>query len=198
MTYGDNERVGIYRQDHGERLLVGEVKNKLMFVSGLSVHEQKWEVWVGKARVQCDTFFGAMRTASKMAKRIGEDSVFFSEMEMGKYAQGVLRREFKSDYVVGQKVQLDIPVAHSAFTGLSECISAECEVLEICSIGNNGWWIRMGYENGEFAALEEMDGQLSVQAPVGTVAWQAKDDEFLLACEKGVGLHVCKYGVRII
>lgn len=172
MAYGENETLGIYAHipDEGECSL-GEIRNRLVYDSRIPVHSQVWVVWIGRTRVECDSLHDAMNTAFKIAKRCGfPKGVGISALKDGVKRCNAKHLQPKSDYTVEQRLVLTVPAKHDIQTNESEYIAAECKVLEVEFRGSQGWWIRMGYEGGEFAAIESMDGQLEVQTPVGAKA----------------------------
>ena len=195
MSIGENEILGIYyRHDEKGKILLGSIRNRFYYDSRPPVHRQVWDVSIGRTRVECDSMIDAMETARKIAERVGfSEHVSIDSMDRRVLlAPRIMQRFPKSDYAVGQRLVLTVPVEHDALRNKSECIAAECEVREVDYRGSKGWWIRFGYEGGEFAAIESMDGRLEVQAPVGSEAAPPEGDG-LQGC---VNLHTAIRGVR--
>ena len=194
MAYGENETLGIYIGSPNHEGLLGTIRNRLEYDSKIPVHRQVWDINIGRIRVQCDSFSDALGTERKITQRLGIKGAHIGEIDPQiPPTREASRLIPQSDYTVGQRLVLTIPVKHDWISGEKECIAAECEILEVKPLGSTSWWLRIKYDAGEFAALESMDGQLEVQSPVGSEAAEHDNHGGL----KGYPfLHVAIRGVR--
>ena len=194
MAYGENEMLGIYVGHRADRKLLGTIRNRLVYDSRIPVHRQVWDIRMGRTRLECDGFDNAVAIEAKLARRLGLQHVSLGELDedVPRYKE-VSQMTPQSDYSVGQRLVLTIPLEYDPITEKTDLIAAECEVLEVVSLGSTGWWLRINYEGGEFAAIESMDGRLVVQAPVGKEAAQHDGHGGLEGCVKP---HVAIRGVR--